>query len=98
MNNELLSAISDLLDNKLDLKLEPVNTKLDSIGTQVKENTAMIKALRHSSEINKATLDKISLDVAYIKGDVEKIKKDLSVVEKVTAKNWTDINELKEAK
>lgn len=98
MNNELLNAISDLLDNKLDLKLEPINTKLDSIGTQVKENTEMIKALRHSSEINKATLDKISLDVAYIKGDVEKIKKDLSVVEKVTAKNWTDINELKEAK
>lgn len=98
MNNELLSAISDLLDNKLDLKLEPINTKLDSIGTQVKENTEMIKVLRHSAELNKATLDKISLDVAYIKGDVEKIKKDLSVVEKVTAKNWTDINELKEAK
>lgn len=94
MNNELLSAISDLLDKKL----EPINTKLDSIETQTKENTDMIKALRHSQEVNKATLDKISVDVAHIKGDVESIKKDICNVELITASNWADIAKIKAIK
>ncbi|MEG2246458.1 MAG: hypothetical protein RSC84_03320 [Peptostreptococcaceae bacterium] len=94
MNNELLSGISDLLDKKL----EPIDTKLDSIETQTKENTDMIKALRHSSEVNKATLDKMNIDIAYIKGNVESIKKDICNVELITASNWADIAKIKAIK
>lgn len=43
MNNELLLAISNLLDEKL----EPIKVQLD-------ENTRILRALEHKAEANKS--------------------------------------------
>lgn len=87
MTNELLNAISDLLDKKL----EPIKSQLD-------ENTRILKALEHSAQVNKAEHDKMSNGIAHIKGDVEAIKKDITNVEVITASNWADIAKLKAVK
>lgn len=87
MEKEILLALSNLLDEKL----KPINDKLD-------EHTQILRALEHSAEVNKAEHDKVSNDIAHIKGDVESIKKDLCFVEEATAKNWTDIAKLKAVK
>gem|GEM_PF-6989229 len=39
--------------------------------------------------------DKMILDLAEIKNDVQAVKKDLSLIELVTANNWGDIAKLK---
>lgn len=115
MDNELLNAMSDLLDKKLEPIKQEMGSIKEEIGimkqeigeikqevglvkTQVKENTEMLKSLRHSSEVNKATLNNMEMDITHIKGSIESVKKDLSIVESVTAKNWSDITNLKAIK
>ena len=86
--DEKLAHIENRLDKKLDEKLAPIKIKLD-------ETYEIVKALEHSAEVNKAEQDKMSNDIAHIKGDVEGIKKDLLQVEIVTSNNWNDIAKLK---
>jgi len=116
MDKEIVKALSNLLDEKLDSiiirfdeKLEPIKIKLDehtqilrefkqdfkTINTKLDEHTQILRALEHSAEVNKAEQDKMSNDIAHIKGDVEGIKKDLLQVEIVTSNNWNDIAKLK---
>lgn len=87
MNNELLNAISDLLDKKL----EPIKSQLD-------ENTQILKALEHKVDVVKSEQENMKYDIAHIKGDVEAIKKDITNVEVITASNWADIAKLKAVK
>lgn len=94
MNTDLLNAISDLLDKKL----EPIKAQLEPIKAQLDEHTQILRALEHSAQVNKAEHDKMSNDIAHIKGDVEAIKKDITNVEVITASNWADIAKLKAVK
>lgn len=71
---------------------------LKRLESKVDENTQILRALEHSSEVNKAEHDKMSNDIAHIKGDVESIKKDLLQVELVTSNNWSEITKLKAVK
>ncbi|BCZ47567.1 hypothetical protein psyc5s11_36340 [Clostridium gelidum] len=73
MDNEILEILKDMQKDIKELKV------------QVTENTQILKALEHSSEVNKAEHDKIINDVAKVQGDVTGIKKDLSRVEVATA-------------
>ena len=86
MDNEILEILKDMQKDIKELKV------------QVTENTQILKALEHSSEVNKAEHDKIINDVAKVQGDVTGIKKDLSRVEVATANNWVDIATLKAVK
>ncbi|MGL5414577.1 MAG: hypothetical protein ACRDAU_02840 [Clostridium sp.] len=70
----------------LDL-LKKMDAKIDKIEIQVSENTQILKALEHSSKVNKAEHDKIIIDVATISGTVESIKEDICNVEVITASN-----------
>ncbi len=72
--------------------------ELKILKGQTDENTQMLKALIHASEVHKAGMDKLTIDVAHVKGDTTSIKKDLTTVERVTASNYTDIIELKALK
>lgn len=69
--------------------------ELEPIKIQLTENTQILKALEHSSQVNKAEHDKMANDIAKIQGDVTGIKNDLAFVEEATAKNWKDIASLK---
>ncbi|BCZ49035.1 hypothetical protein psyc5s11_51020 [Clostridium gelidum] len=85
----------DRLETKIDKGLGRLETKINVLGTKLDEHTLILRALEHSSEVNKAEHDKMSNDIAKIQGDVTGIRKDLSQVELVTANNWADIVKLK---
>ena len=87
MDQELLKALSSLLDEKL----KPMSIKLD-------ETYQIVRALEHSAEVNKSERDKMTNDISHIKGDVEAIRKDISNVEIITSSNWNDIAKLKAVK
>lgn len=73
--------------NELSGKFDELNSKFDNLELQVKENTQILKALEHSAQTNKAEHDRMINNIAHIKGDIESIKEDLSIVEEVTANN-----------
>lgn len=83
MDKEILEILKEFKQ-----EFKTINTKLD-------EHTQILRALEHSSEVNKAEQDKMGNDIAHIKGDVEAIRKDVSNVELITASNWADISKLK---
>ncbi len=70
MDKELFNAISELLDEKL----EPIKS-------QQQEDHAIIKALIHASEVEKAEIDGIELTVAHIEGRFTVVEKRLTGVE-----------------
>jgi septal ring factor EnvC (AmiA/AmiB activator) len=78
--------------------LKRLESKIDRVESRQDETYQIVKALEHSAEVNKAEQDKISNDIAHIKGDVEALRKDISTVEVVTANNYAYIAELKAVK
>lgn len=86
MDKEILEFLKEF---KEEFKI--LNTKLD-------ENTQILRALEHSSQVNKAEHDKMDNDIVHIKGDVEALRKDISNVEIITSSNWNDIAKLKAIK
>lgn len=97
MDKEIL-AILERLESKVDNGLKRLETKVDNLKSKIDEHTQILRALEHSSQVNKAEHDKMSNDIAKIQGDVAAIRKDLSQVELVTANNWADIVRLKSVK
>ena len=95
MDKETIKLIGDMLDEKLDKKLAPIMAKLDEHSTKLDEHTQILKALEHLAQVNKAEHDKMSNDIAHMKGDIESIKKGLAGVELITANNWSDIVKIK---
>lgn len=78
--------------------------KLDIIEKKVDENKQILNALEHRANVASAELDKISVNMAHVQGDIKSIKADtdsiknvLSIVEQVTAQNWVDISKMKKA-
>lgn len=104
MDKEILAILERLeskVDNglkRLESKVDGLETKVDNLESKIDEHTQILRALEHSSQVNKAEHDKMSNDIAKIQGDVAAIRKDLSQVELVTANNWADIVRLKSVK
>lgn len=104
MEDKILQVIIDLkndMNNKFDSLTNQITTlteKVDNQGNQIKENTQILKALEHLAQVNKAEHDKMSLDIAELKGEIKAMRKDLLKVELVTAGNWEDIVMLKSVK
>ena len=97
MDKEILEILKRL-ETKVDIGLDRLETKVNSLETKLDEHTLILRALEHSAQVNKAEHDKMSNDIAKIQGDVAGIRKDLSQVELVTANNWADIVKLKAVK
>jgi len=97
MEDKILKAIEGLRKD-MNLKFDSLSEKVDSQGTQLKENTQILKALEHLAEINKAEHDKMFFNMAEMSGEIKNMRKDLSTVEIMTANNWGDIAKLKSVK
>lgn len=97
MEEKILKAIGEL-KNQMDEKLSAIGNRMNNIEEQQKESIAILKALEHAAQVNKAEHDSMQHDIAEIKGDIKSIKDDLATVEKVTIKNWNDISNLKAAR
>ena len=97
MEKEILQILKTMEKDISSIKGEMTSMKSDitSMKSTLNEHTEILRALQHSAEVNKAEHDKMSNDIAHIKGDVETIKKELRQVEMVTANNWSDITKLK---
>jgi chromosome segregation ATPase len=93
MEDKILQAIEGLKT-----QITTLSEKVDNQGNQIKENTQILKALEHLAQVNKAEHDKMSLDIAEIRGEIKAMRKDLSNVEIITASNWGDIVRLKSVK
>lgn len=85
MNNEekILNILGNLtnkidsMDNKfnsIQSQLDELKSKTSNIESQTSENTQILKALEHSSEVHKAEIDNLTHDIAEISGDVKSIK------------------------
>ena len=78
MNNEenILNLLGNLtgkvdsMDNRFDL----IQSRLDELKSQTTENTQILKALEHNSQIHKAEIDNLTHVAAKISGDVKSIK------------------------
>lgn len=60
--------------NQILSELKNVNNRLDNLETQTSENTQILKALEHNSQVHKAEVDNINYKLAEISGDVKSIK------------------------
>lgn len=86
MDKEILELLKQLKEGQ------------NRLETKIDETYEIVRALEHSAEVNKSEHDKILTEIAYIKGDIEAVKKDLCNVEIITSSNWNEIAKLKAVK
>lgn len=100
MENKILEILQSMQDqmSTMQNQMNTIQSDIKSMQSQIDEHTQILRALEHSSQVNKAEQDKISNNIAHIKGDIESIKKDITNVEVITASNWQDIAKLKSVK
>lgn len=97
MDNQILEILK-AMQKTMDTIQEDISTMKEDISmlkSQTSENTQILKALVHSSEVNKAEHDKMSNEIAHMTGELKSIKEELLNVEMITASNWKDITNLK---
>jgi len=72
--NQKLNNIDDKVED-MDNKIQSIDNKIESMESQQKENTQILKSLEHASQVHKAELDNLNIQVAKLSGNEEKIKK-----------------------
>ena len=77
-DNELLLAISDMMDKKLDARLNPIEGRIKRIEVDLLENNA-IPRLNTIESCYTSTFDRYKDSVE----DYEAIKQDISIMKKV---------------
>lgn len=89
----LKSDVSGLKSDVSDLKSDMADVK-----GQLEENTSILRALEHQSQVQKAELSNLVITTARLEGEVKGLRSDIHAIEAITAKNWTDIVQLKAVK
>ncbi len=77
-DNELLLAISDMMDKKLDARLNPIESRIKRIEVDLLENN-VIPRLNTIESCYTSTFDRYKDSVE----DYEAIKQDISIMKKV---------------
>lgn len=99
MNNELLKAIGDMLDNKLEPIKQDVNFMKQEIGSmkvQLDENTQVLKSLEQRTLRLEVAVAEVKNDVSEVNRKVDDLRNDLTTVESMTAKNWQELIKMKQ--
>jgi hypothetical protein len=96
---KIAASIKGLEDGQKNLEAgqKKLASGQEELKEQVKENTAILKALKHRAEVNKAEHDKMSMDIAKLSGSVTGLRTDMSAVEIIVAHNNLDVAKLKAA-
>ncbi|QIB27564.1 hypothetical protein [Caloranaerobacter azorensis] len=95
--NERLGAVEDNIKG-MDKRLETVELEISGIK---EEHGLLLRSIEEKLQIQSKAIEKIEFiegDIKAIRKDIDKMKKDIYLIERVTAKNWVEINELKAAK
>ncbi|AFS77269.1 hypothetical protein Curi_c01890 [Gottschalkia acidurici 9a] len=90
MENEILRILKDMQKDLSRLKED-----ISSIKATQEEHTQLLRILEHKTDVVKAEQDKTNVNLAHIEGEIGGIRSDISKVEIITAKNWSDIATLK---
>ncbi|WP_139904787.1 hypothetical protein [Clostridium thermarum] len=100
MDKEILEILRNMQSDMKAMQSDIKNIKSDINELKIKqeETYQIVKALEHSAEVNRAEHDKMAMDIAHIKGEVETLRKDLTNLEIITSSNWNDIAKLKAVK
>ena len=87
-----------ILLEKLNNTVEEMRQDIGLIKTQQKEHGQILRALEEKTSVTNAKLESLSHDVAEVQGEVKALRKDLILVERVAASNWSDILDLKSSR
>lgn len=79
-NNELLLAMSDLLDEKLDVRLKPLEKDVRAITVEVESIKEEISFVKEEVSSVKEEVESIKEEVSSVKEEVESIKGEISAV------------------
>jgi chromosome segregation ATPase len=79
-------------------EISSMKSEISAIKVQQEENTRILRALEHSTQVNKAEHEQMMMEMAEISKEVKNLRKDVSNVEVITASNWTDLARLKAVK
>ncbi len=88
-DNELLLAISDMMDKKLDARLNPIESRIKRIEVDLLENN-VIPRLNTIESCYTSTYDRYKDSV----DDYEAIKQDISIIKKVVAEHSEKLQKL----
>ena len=81
-DNELLSAIAGLLDQKLDEKLdEKLDARLKPIETDIREMKSDIRGLKTEMSEVKADVQTLKIEMSEVKADVRTLKTNVQKIE-----------------
>ena len=81
-DNELLLAISDMMDKKLDARLNPIESRIKRIEVDLLENN-VIPRLNTIESCYTSTFDRYKDSV----DDYESMKQDIAIIKKVVAED-----------
>lgn len=100
MDREILEILKTMQSDMKTIQsdMNTMQTDMKSFKTTQEENTQILRALEHKTNVICAEQENLKHEVAEIKGEVKGIRKDMSSVELITAKNWSDITMLKAVK
>ncbi len=92
-----LGAVEDNIKG-MNGRLERVELEISGIK---EEHGLLLRSIEEKLQIQSKAIEKIEFiegDIKAIRKDIDRMKKDICLIERVTAKNWVEINELKAAK
>ena len=84
LTNEDLKAIADLIDSKLDQKLEPINQRLDKMDSRF--DVIELKQDRTSKKLDDLQLD-VKIAERDIRRDIHSLKDEMETVVEVLKMN-----------
>ena len=88
-DNELLLAISDMMDKKLDARLNPIESRIKRIEVDLLENN-VIPRLNTIESCYTSTFDRYKDSV----DDYESLKQDIAIIKKVVAEHSEKLQRL----
>ena len=88
-DNELLLAISDMMDKKLDARLNPIESRIKRIEVDLLENN-VIPRLNTIESCYTSTFDRYKDSV----DDYESLKQDIAIIKKVVAEHSEKLQKL----
>ena len=88
-DNELLLAISEMMDKKLDSRLNPIESRIKRIEVDLLENN-VIPRLNTIESCYTSTYDRYK-DSVY---DYESMKQDIAIIKKVVAEHSEKLQKL----
>ncbi|NBH28404.1 hypothetical protein D3Z60_22275 [Lachnospiraceae bacterium] len=88
-DNELLLAISEMMDKKLDARLNPIESRIKRIEVDLLENN-VIPRLNTIESCYTSTFDRYKDSV----DDYESLKQDIAIIKKVVAEHSEKLQRL----